>query len=149
MWAFPTNWIPYKLLSCFTGMGIGYAISRANNFASSDAARACIERWYRLLPDHIEGRRCLQRRVQILRIHLRGGRHTGVCLVLSSALKRLQRVDDLLVVAVYFDGLPDFHDLAGGVDQKRRSLDAHLLLAVHVLFTPGAVLLGHLVIDVG
>ena len=64
-------------------------------------------------------------------------------------LQRFQGFDHLVVVAVDADALPDLGDLAIGADQVGGALDAHALFAVHVLFAPGAVLLGDLVVGVG
>ena len=65
------------------------------------------------------------------------------------ALQFLQRLDHLLVVTVDLDALPDLGHLAVGIDQERRALDSHRLLAVHVLFPPGAVFLGDFVVRIG
>src|SRR6185369_7576804 len=67
----------------------------------------------------------------------------------SAPLQRRQRLQHLLVVAVDADLLPHLAHGSRGVDQEGRALDAHGLLAVHVLLAPGAIGFGDLVIGVG
>ena len=45
--------------------------------------------------------------------------------------------------------IEDLHDLAFSVDQKRRSLDAHVLFTVHRFFHPDAVFLHDVLFSVG
>lgn len=49
---------------------------------------------------------------------------------------------------VHADAFPDFGNFTLAVDQVRAPLDAHTLLAIHVLFTPGPVKLRDLVLFV-
>src|ERR1051325_484673 len=54
-----------------------------------------------------------------------------------------------LGVAVDLDAVPALRDLAVGADQVGRARHAHVLLSVHRLFLPHAVLLHHRVIFIG
>jgi hypothetical protein len=60
-----------------------------------------------------------------------------------------QRCEDGVVVAIDLDGAPDFFDDAVGADEERGADDSHFLFAVHILFAPGAELLGDLVVRIG
>ena len=47
----------------------------------------------------------------------------------------------LLDMSINFDFWPDSRNLTGLVDQKRRTLNAHRLFAIHILFDPDPILL--------
>src|SRR5262249_29781653 len=57
--------------------------------------------------------------------------------------------DHRRIVAVNFDRSPNFFYNAIGADEKRGARDAHLLLAIHVLFAPRAKLFGDFVVWIG
>ena len=60
-----------------------------------------------------------------------------------------EQAEDLVVVGLRRGLLDHVRDLALGVDDEGRALDAHVLLAVHGLLDPGAVEVGDRVVGVG